>query len=165
MDLKYEDDVYIDDQALDVEWLNQASLAIKYGRHYANMKNKVRKLEERKKTVRSDLILDANADPKGTCGKGRPNANDIEAYYRQHPDYIEVVQELNEAKHELDFAEIAKNEIAFTRKAALENLVQLQIQGYFAGPKLPRDLSVMREERQQRSNANVAKAMKRKKTE
>lgn len=164
MDLQYEKDIKIDESALDIEWLNQATLALQYGKHFANMKNKVRKLEERKKTVRSDLILDANEDPENTCGKSRPNANDIEAYYRQHPKYIEVVEQLNEAKHELDYAEIAKNEISFTRKAALENLVQLHGLGYFAGPKIARNLVEIRKKKQEEINQNVAKQMKRKRT-
>jgi hypothetical protein len=44
------------------------------------------------------------------------------------------------AMKEFNLVDIAKNEISFTRKAALENLVQLHGQQYFAGPKMPRDL-------------------------
>jgi hypothetical protein len=160
VELNYKEDVEIDVASLDVEWLNQAALAIKYGRHLVNMKSKVRKLQERKKTVRSELILDANEDSEGTIGKKRPNANDIEAYYRQHEKYIAVVDELNEAIEEMEFAEIAKNEIAFTRKATLENLVKLHGMNYFAGPSVPHDLKEIQQARQTKVNQKIKSKMK-----
>lgn len=155
--LDYERDVRIDETALDVEWLNQASLALRYARLSSYWNEQVRHLEERKKTVRSELILKANEDPSGLLGKDRPNAADIEAYYRAHADYRAVIEELNEAVAEAEFAALAKDEICYTRKKALENLVILHGQQYFAGPSVPRDLSAeaAARERQRRSNAKV----------
>jgi hypothetical protein len=60
-------------------------------------------------------------------------------------------------------AEVAKNEFSFTRKAALENLVQLHGQNYFAGPKVPRNLSKERdekEERQKRVMTNISQSLR-----
>ena len=161
--LDYEKDTHIDATALDVEWLEQAELARKYGKHIAGLRRNVRRLEEKKKTIRSELILQVNNDPQALIGKAKPNANDIEAYYRTESVYKEAVEELNDAYEELEHGENAKNEIAFTRKKALENLVILHGQMYFAGPAVPRNLSKEIEKRNQQSNSAVAKKMKRKK--
>lgn len=163
-DLDYEKDMRIDPDALDVEWLDQAPLATRYGQHVADLRRQVARLEEKKKTVRSELIQRANEDPKGCCGKDKPNAADIEAFYRVQKEYREVAEDLLETQYELEFAEVAKNEIAFTRKAALENLVRLHGQQYFAGPSVPRDLSREWQERegQRRSNQRVKKMTRRK---
>jgi len=156
-DIDYERDVVIDESALDVEWLNQPALALKYARLSAYWNDKVRRLDERKKTIRSELILKVNGDPGKLLGKDKPNAGDIEAYYRAQPEYIAVVEELNDATAEAEYATLAKDEICYTRKKALENLVVLHGQQYFAGPTVPRDLSAeyRASESQRRSNAKV----------
>jgi hypothetical protein len=149
-----------------VEWLEQAELATSYGRHVAELRREVNRLEEQKKITRSELIQEANEDPQGTIGKDKPNAADIEAYYRRSKKYQEVVDDLNEAQYELELAEVAKNEIAFTRKAALENLVRLHGQQYFAGPSVPRDLSKERQQqaKQKASNARVKTSSRRRRS-
>jgi len=138
--LNYERDMLIDQSGLDVELLQQASLALKYGKHHAQLKLQVDKLQERKKTLRSELIQEANRDPEKCCSKTKPNASDIEAYYRAHSDYQELIEELLQTEYELQYAGIAKWEIAVTRKEALQYLVKLHGQQYFAGPSIPRDL-------------------------
>jgi hypothetical protein len=166
--MDYEKDILIDASALDVEWLEQGPLAVKYAKYAAKAASRVRRLEEEKKTVRSELILEANEDPKGTIGKDKPNAADIEAYYRNHKTYKEVIERLLEAQEDAVFAEIGKNEICFTRKKALEMLVVLHGQQYFAGPSVPRNLTELyaerNQERQKQLNQKVGKAMQRRTT-
>lgn len=161
--MNYEKDMRIDASALDVEWLDQAPLAMKYGRNFAEYKRDLTNAQERIKVVRSELIKEANEDPVGCCDKEKPNSNDIEAYYRNHNRHKEIKKEIVELQYELDMAEIAKNEISFTRKIALENLVRLHGQQYFAGPSVPRDLSKEWEQRekQKRGDIRVRKRMKR----
>ena len=157
--MDYKMDVQIDETALDVEWLEQSSLAMRYGTHYAFCKKKVIEADEKIKVVRAELIKRANSNPTKYCGKDKPNAADIEAYYRMHPKHIAAKNEWIKAQFDLDIAEIAKNEISFTRKNALENLVKLYLGGYFAGPKVPRDLFKEvrnRKESQRQSDARVA---------
>ena len=120
----YEKDIEINPEALDVEWLEQGPLALKYSRYAAQAASEVRRLEEIKKTIRSELILEVNQNPGELIGKDKPNAGDIEAYYRNHERYKEIVQRLLDAQEEAEFAEAAKNEICYTRKKALEMLVR-----------------------------------------
>lgn len=163
MNLDYERDMQIDVDGLDVEWLDQPVLALRYGKYVSQLRAEVARLEERKKTTRAELIVEANKDPQGTCNKDKPNAADIEAYYRTSERYKDVIKDLLKAQEELEYAEVAKNEISFTRKAALENLVRLHGQQYFAGPRVPRDLGKEWEsrQRQKQSNSAVARGMKR----
>ena len=163
--LDYERDMQIDPDALDVEWLGQAGLALRYGRHVCELQRQVAQLRERVKTVRSELIRQANDAPEECCNKTRPNAADIEAYYRTQERYKQAVEEAQEAEYELAYAEVAKNEICYTRKAALENLVVLHGQQYFAGPKIPRNISKEWERRQREKAANtkVGRVMRRRK--
>jgi hypothetical protein len=162
--MNYEDDIRIDETALDVEWLEQASLAMKYGRHYAECRRRLTLAEEKIKVLRSELIQEANDDPVKRCNKEKPNAADIEAYYRNDKRHKAAKAEWVEAQFELDIAEVAKNEISFTRKAALEALVTLHGQQWFAGPKMPRDLSfeVQQKQKQRRADQGVSRSINRK---
>lgn len=159
--MDFNKDVKIDESALDVEWLDQAALARKWGIYYAECKRTVSLAEEKVKVIRAELINEANENPTECCYKDKPNAADIEAYYRSHPDHKKAKQELIAAQFELDNAEIAKNEIVFTRKEALENLVRLHGQQYFAGPAVARNLSEAREKRNSEINERIGRALRR----
>lgn len=162
----FDADANIDPTALDVEWLEQTRLGLKYCRYLSYLKDKQRYMEERKKTKRSELIVAANKDPYKCCGKEKPNAGDIEAYYRNDSKYQEIVEELNAIISETEFTEMAKDQICWTRKTALENLVKLHGMQYFAGPDMPRNLAEEFQAAQARRNktadAGIAGALKRK---
>ena len=159
--MNYEEDCSIDETALDVEWLDQGRIAGKWIKHYAHMKKRLRKAEEKKKIKRSELILEVNKNPEELIGKAKPNAADIEAYFRTHPDYQAAVDELNELTEDVEFTEMAKNEICWTRREALANMVILHGQAYFAGPKVPRNLTEERKKRTGVANTAVAEKMRR----
>jgi predicted ATP-dependent endonuclease of OLD family len=77
--------------------------------------------------------------------------------------YKEAFAEYLEAKFEADVAQGAVR--AFdARKDALENLVRLNGQQYFAGPKMPRNLTQERERKQEevtQLNASIARKIRR----
>ena len=163
MEINYDEDMRIDESALEIEWLGQAALAIKYARHLVACADKVRHLEEQKKTKRSEIIVLVNSDPDTYCGKSKPNAADIEAAYRTDSGYIRIIEQLLVAQGELQFAELARSEIAFTRRQALENLVRLHGQQYFAGPSVPHDISKEWERREKNEQAaeKISRKMRR----
>lgn len=155
MALNYMEDVRINDQELELEWLDQADLAIRYGQEWSRLKRKVAALDEKVKVIRSELIRKAWENPTKHLGQPKGAVQTVEAFYRNHKKHKEAKQELIEAQEELDLAEVAKNEISFTRKSALENLVKLFAADYFAGPNVPRDLKVERKKRDEsRKEAN-----------
>lgn len=161
MELNYNKDVRINESALDLEWLDQAELAIKYGKEFALAHAKVLLLDEKVKVIRSELINKAWSDPQKYLGQPKGSIQTVEAYYRTHKKHKKAKQELIKAQEELNFIEIAKNEIAFTRKAALENMVKLFTSSYFAGPNVPRDLTKLRTHEETRQDA-IEKQVKRK---
>lgn len=142
--LNYARDLKIDENNLDVEWLEQPELAYRYGAAAAEARRKANFLHEKVKVLRSLLIKAVNEDPEGTIGKSKPTASDIESYYRADEEHQQLKQELIQAEFDAEMAELAKAEICWTRKTALENLVKLHGQQYFAGPAIPRDLQAER---------------------
>jgi len=154
MNLDYKNDVKINDAALDLEWLDQAELAVRYGKEWSICKKKVAILDEKVKVIRSKLIRKAWSEPDTCLGQGiKPADQKVEAYYRTHKKHIAAKEALFEAQEDLDLVEVAKNEISFTRKAALENMVKLYAADYFAGPNVPRDLSKLRNRDADRKDA------------
>ena len=153
--MNYEKDITIDESALDVEWLNQPTLAIKWGRHWSQCKKELAQAEEEIKVIRSELVKEANEDPDKYLGKGvKPTNPNVEAYYRTHKNHRECKQKIIDLQFELDNADVAKWEFSTSRKSALENLVKLHGQQYFAGPSVPRDLSKEWEEKQRQDASN-----------
>ena len=159
MKLDYENDMKIDPSALDVEWLGQAALATKYNSYFAECKTAVMRADEKVKYVRS-VLIDKVVNHPNLAGVEKATAPTIEAYYRTHKKYLKAKEKWMDATEELSNAEFVKNEISFTRKAALENLVQLHGQNYFAGPSVPRNLREEMEAKSKRSNKLVSKKLK-----
>jgi hypothetical protein len=140
--MNYVKDIQIDENSLDIEWLEQAQLAVKYAQYWNECNTELIRAEENVKVVTAELIAKVNEDPDECLGIGiKPTVANIESFYRNHPDHKAAKERWIVAMSKKNDAEIIKNEIAFTRKTALENLVQLHGQQYFAGPKVPRNLS------------------------
>ena len=155
MKLDYDKDMQIDETALDIECLEQPALALKYIRHSVHLRTLERRAAERVKTIRSECINAVNEDPQRTTGKPKPNAGDIEAFYRRDEEYQKAKEEWIELAGEAEFADLAQKEISYGRKQSLENLIQLHGQQYFAGPRTPRDLSAARNERQKNVDKTI----------
>lgn len=157
MELDYDKDMYIDEQALDIEWLEHGTMAKKYIKHLVQKRKEAALAHEKVKTIRSDLILQAKSEGEKLIGC-KPTDPVVEAYYRSHKKYKEIKEEYLEAQEEAEYAELAQKEICYTRRMALEQLVKLHGQMYFAGPSIPRDLA---EERNKRVNQSISKKMNR----
>jgi len=156
--MDYENDIKIDETALDVEWLNQPELAMKYGLHWAKCARAFQQAEENIKLIRAELCKEAYEK------YDKPTATVIETYYRNHERHIEAKEQWMKAQYKLNIAEVAKWQISNTRKEALENLVKLHGQNYFAGPSMPRDLSSeveIRKERQKKVDSGIGTKLKR----
>jgi hypothetical protein len=164
--MNYEKDIRIDETALDVEWLHQPSLAMKYGRHWAELTKALSIVEENLKIVQADLTDLVNQHPEKYLGDGvKPTVGNIDSYIIRNEKYKAAKDKVREMQYEVNMANIAKMEIGNSRKTALENLVKLNGQNYFASPSMPRDLSYenAQKERQKNTDTKVAASMKRSK--
>lgn len=152
--MNYEQDIIIDENSLDIEWLNQPTLFMKYARHGASMRREVDKMKQALDIARADADSKIRNHPEKYKLEKITEAAVSNAILKED-GYKQAYQDYLDAKYESDIAQAAV--LAFEqRKSALENIVKLHGQSYFAGPKVPRDLSNERkkkeEERKERDN-------------
>jgi hypothetical protein len=159
-ELNYEKDIRIDPEALDVEWLNQPHLFLTYARNSANMR---KSLDEAKQSLD---IAKAEADKKIRTNPEKYGLEKITESVVANAILIEngykaAFQEYLDAKYEADMASAAVQAME-QKKSALENLVRLYGQSYFAGPKVPRNLTEELERNDTQTNSGVARGLNRK---
>lgn len=149
----YKKDMHIDETALDVEWLEQPNLMMKYGRLESELDYKLSTVKEELDLVKSDLDLDIRTNPEKynvTVKITEAVVNNTiikqDVYQKAYHAFLEVTKELSDAK-------VAVRAVSH-RKDALENLVRLHGQQYFAGPKIPRDVTAERQTRTQTRQAS-----------
>jgi hypothetical protein len=153
--MNYEKDMQIDESALDVEWLDQASLMMKYARNAANTRRDMDQAKEALDYVKARLDSEIRTDPDKFGITAKVTEATILNTILNQQDYKNANTRFIEAKYEADIAQGAVRAVD-ARKDALENLVRLHGQQYFAGPKVQRDLSWERAERQKKINAGIA---------
>jgi hypothetical protein len=159
--MNYENDIRIDETALDVEWLEQPSLMMKYTNHQATTAKAEEEAKEELELVKAELDKAIRSNPDRYDIDKITEAVVI-ATITIHKDYQKASTAVIEAKYENNIAKGAVK--AFdARKDALENLVRLHGQQYFAGPKVPRDLSFEAQQKHnQKKSDSVVKTMTRK---
>ena len=157
--MNYEEDIRIDETSLDVEWLEQPAKMLKYVKHAARMRMELDQAKESLDVVRAGLDKEIRTTPE-KYGIEKVTEGAVSAAILLHPKYQNANGMYLETKYEYDIASGAVR--AFEqRKDSLENLVRLHGQNYFAGPKIPRDLTWEREQKGISANEAVAGKMKR----
>lgn len=150
--MDYIKDILIDETALDVEWLQQPVLMFRYAKLSINLKKQMDKQLEKINVIKAkiDKNIRSNPDKFGlTKITETIVANTIllqEDYINEHNIYIEK-------KYDYDLINVAVRALQ-DKKSALENLVKLHGQQYFAGPSVPRDLDKEWENKQKQKNVN-----------
>jgi hypothetical protein len=157
--MNYEEDIRIEETALDVEWLEQPGLMLRYSRHAANCRIEVDKAKEAFDLVKAELDKEIRSFPD-RFGIEKITDKVVESTLPMQLDYKEASERLINAKFELDVAQGAVKAID-ARKDALENLGRLLGLQYFAGPKIPRDLAEEKEARQKKINSSIAGKLRR----
>lgn len=158
--MNYEKDIEIDETSLDIEWLEQPKLFMQYSRHLADMRRRTDEMKQTLDVVKAEIDRDVREDPERFQITGKVTEGAITSAVLTNEAYKAAYQAFLDAKYEMDMAQSAVR--AFEqRKDALENLVRLHGQQYFAGPQLPRDLHEQRELRHTKMNLKIAERMKR----
>lgn len=137
--MDYEKDVNIDPNSLDVEWLEQPNMMLKYGRIAAQTKLDMDKAKEKLEVVKAELDKDIRLNPE-KYDIAKLTESVVASTILLQPEYKEASEAYIEATYEFNMARYAVQAIS-DRKDALENLVKLHGMLYFAGPSVPRDLS------------------------
>ena len=159
--MKYENDIIIDETALDVEWLQQPSLMMRYTTHEAKIQYELDVAKSRLSLIQSELDQKIRTDPE-SFGIAKVTEGAVMAVLQQQDKYKEAQAEVHQLSFELNVAKGAVKAFA-QRKDALENLVKLHGQQYFAGPRIPRELSnevARRTELQMSANQKIAQRIR-----
>lgn len=140
--LDFAKEIQINVNELDIEWLKQPELFLEVAQGAADAKLDADRLKEVLDRTNADLNLEVRGDPErfglDTSGRG-PTEGAIHAVILSHPKYTSAKDEYLQAVHRMDILNAAVR--AFDhRRAALERLVILHGQSYFAGPREPRQL-------------------------
>ncbi len=151
--MNYEQDVQIDPKMLEVEWLRQASLTYNYAKHLAHCKKQYDLAKEGVDLARALLDRNIRSKPE-KYGLEKVTEQVIQVTILQQDKYKDVSNQLIEARYEVGIANAALSAIE-SKKSALENLVRLHGQQYFAGPSVPRDITKSWEEKQKQLSTNT----------
>lgn len=163
-DFDYEKNIQIDEESLDLEWLDQPKHFIKIAKASAEATFDLDQAKASFDVTCSELEMDIRNNP-GNYKIEKVTESAIKAALCQTDKHQEALQNLNEAKRDAAILQGAVR--AFDqRKSALENLVRLHGQSYFAGPSVPRNLGEerqLKEAKSNRVNEKIVTRIKRKK--
>jgi hypothetical protein len=138
-EINYEQDVQIDENALDLEWLEQAPLMMKYIEHASEKEKERDEKKEKLDFVAAQLDKEVRDHPE-LFGIAKVTESTVEAAIKRSTRYQGAAEDYIEAKYEARIARGAVDAI-HDRKEALQELGRLLNLGYFAPPMTPRDLS------------------------
>jgi len=159
--MDYEKDIIIDEEALDFECLEQPRLMLKYTRIEAESIKELDLASENLSLVRAELDKAIRLDPE-KFGIEKVTETAITNVILSNEEYQKANKSLIEAKFDSKVAQGAVR--AFDqRKSMLETLTRLHGQQYFAGPKVPRDLSKeaeLKRLKQKEINKGIARAIR-----
>lgn len=159
MELNYEQDLKIDETALDIECLDQAILMMRYSKELARAEKRVSNIKEELSVERAELDKDIRSNPD-TFGIEKITESAINNCIILQDDYKAIQKKLIDAQYEAKMIKGAVDAVQ-QRKDMLQELVKLHGQRYFAGPKVERDLSGEVAKKHSRSQSNQAIKIKR----
>ncbi|MCK9520636.1 MAG: hypothetical protein M0R74_16675 [Dehalococcoidia bacterium] len=158
--LNYETDTFIDMTALDIEWLRQPDLMLRYARYMAEAKKGLDEAKERLDVGKARIEMNIRTYPE-SFNLSKLTEGAIQSTLLLQEEYQKLSKEYIDARYEYDVAAAAVRAID-QKKTALENLVRLLGASYFAGPQVPRDLtSEWLQENQRRGTSNSYVRIKR----
>jgi hypothetical protein len=138
MNDKFKNDIEIDPDQLDIQWVKQASLFGEYCMEQAGARAKLDAIKERLDVKVAGLGLKIRANP-ATFGLDKVTEASVQAVILLDAECAKLREEIAVAQYELEVMGAAVRALD-QKKSALENLVRLQGQNYFAGPSVPRDV-------------------------
>lgn len=161
MEFEYELDINVDENALDVELLEQPLLMKKYGDIMAEARREFDFKKEALDAVKAELSKEIRADPDA-FQLGKVTENLVSDTIVIQDSYQKAAEDVVEAQYTYNMARSAFDAIA-TRKDTLEGLIKLYGMQYFVGPSISRNLSEERTRKNERMNKAVAAGIKKKK--
>jgi len=151
MNDKWKQAIEINPDALDCEWIKQAATFGEYCMEQAGARAKLDAIKERLDVKVAGLGLKIRANP-ATFGLDKVTEASVQAVILLDAECAKLREEIAVAQYELEVMGAAVRALD-QKKSALENLVRLQGQNYFAGPSVPRDIGTEWVNEVERNNA------------
>lgn len=149
MSRDYTADLEIERDALDEEWLHQPNRYMYYAHQLAEAQRDADLAEEHLDVVRAEVDHEIRKDPE-SFGLEKVTEAGVKAKLPLQEKYRKALKRYIDCKYEAGL--LASAVRAFDqRRAALENLVKLQGQGYFSQPRVSGEDATQMEERTSRS--------------
>lgn len=155
--MDYEATIKIDESALDIECLDQASLMLQICKLQSHLEKEEDLARENLDFVKANLDMEIRTDPN-KFGVDKVTEGAIKSAILSNDSYKQASNAYINAKYENNVAKGAVRSFD-QRKTMLEVLTKLHGQQYFAGPKTPQNITDARRQRQVNANASVGKAM------
>lgn len=139
MDRNYKEDIKINEDDLENEWIEQPSLYLYYGEAHADAVLEKEKASDELDLVHAQLDSQLRKDWEKHFEKA-PSEAAIKSWIIQQEKYKKKLENLNKKTHNVNVLAVAKT--AFDhRKKALENLVTLHVTGFHSEPKPPKNVT------------------------
>jgi len=140
---EYENDIAIDPDLLEEEWLHQPALYLKYSELKRKAIEDQRDYKEKLELWRAQTSLNIRSDPSeyGLMKATNDSVNETILCLMSEKDNngFKTQAEYNEATYRLDvFSNVLR--ALDHKKKALEMLVQLHVSNWFSGPKEPKEI-------------------------
>ncbi len=156
-----EKDLQINENALDKEWLKQASNMYNSCVELAEARKQFEKQKLAVDVIFAQVEMSIRSDAEN-AGAKKPTESNIKAMVEIDPRCIKAQEDLIEARNKIALMEAVVQALDHKKKA-LENLVTLWSQGYFAEPKVSTEAAtnVTKTQTQQRVSEKLTERMKR----
>ena len=152
--MDFEKDVRIDADSLEVEWTRQPELTHKYGLELARARAEADRTKEALALIEAETKAAIRANPakfgieKVTEGAINEAVTISDGYRAATADHLK-------AKADQDIIQAGLNAI-YAKKDALENLVRLLGQNYFAAPTVPHNITEEVRKRMEAAKSDTA---------
>jgi hypothetical protein len=133
--------MHIEPDALDVEWLEQAGRFMVVSKEASRLKKELSLMREEADVLEANMTNRIRRHPAKYGMEDRVTEGGIKAAVTANEEVRTLAGKIIDKQYELDLVQSAVRAMEH-RKQALEELVQLHGQQYFAGPKDPRDLNL-----------------------
>lgn len=149
----YIQDMKIEPDELDLELIGQPVLMVKYSAKLSEAKERRDLMKEELDLTRAQCDRDIREEP-GKFGLEKITETAVSNIILTLDDFKDAQEQLRRVNYDVNVLQGVVNAIE-QRKSALENLVRLLGQNYFAGPSIPRNLQEETELKQKESNKKV----------
>ena len=132
--MSYQEDIFLDSDELDKEWIKQSSLYLKYSSLHADAIAERDKCKEELEVVKAEILVDLQSNFDNYGFDKKPTDSVAKSYIETEKEVIAFNKKLIELNKDVNILQAARAALDHKKKA-LENLTTLWVQNWHAEPK------------------------------